>query len=64
MDSWHRNFVAREGEAVEDSGRAYEERVKKQAFENKNGYCQKRFEEKIKDQMSGMPMPDHMHGRY
>jgi hypothetical protein len=37
-----------------------EKGVKRAAFESKNGYSQKRFESKLKDQMGGMPMPRHM----
>jgi hypothetical protein len=40
-----------------------EAEIKRRAFESKEGYSQKRFEAKLKDQMSGMPMPGHMRGR-
>jgi hypothetical protein len=40
-----------------------EHRIKKDAFERKEGYSQKRFETKLKDQMNGMPMPGHMKER-
>jgi hypothetical protein len=46
------------------SNERYRERddmdVKRKAFESKEGYSEKRFSAKLKDQMNGMPMPGHM----
>lgn len=46
------------------SNERYQERddmdVKRKAFESKEGYSEKRFSAKLKDQMNGMPMPGHM----
>lgn len=40
-----------------------ERKVKSDAFRSKEGYSQKNFERKLKDQMNGMPMPGHMKGK-
>ena len=49
------------------SNERYEERdhqeAKKKAFESKEGYSEKRFANKLKDQMNGMPMPMHRRGK-
>lgn len=58
MDSLHRNHMPREGEAVTDSGRAYEERVKSAAFKSKHGYSGT-----AKNEDCGMPTPMHMRSR-
>lgn len=39
-----------------------ENELKAAAFRSKEGYCQKDFSSKLKDQMNGMPMPRHMRG--
>lgn len=37
-----------------------EHEVKSAAFRSKEGYSEKNFSKKLKDQMNGMPMPRHM----
>jgi len=60
MEDQYRNFCPREGESPEMATASHEHSIRKAAFESKHGYSQKRFEEKLKDQMNGMPMPMHM----
>lgn len=40
-----------------------EKEIKRKAFEGKEGYSQKKFEGKLKDQMNGMPLAAHMKGK-
>ena len=37
--------------------------IKAAAFRSKEGYSEKNFSKKLKDQMNGMPMPMHMRGK-
>lgn len=60
MESRFRNMEGREREMHRDNEERYHHEMKKKAYEGKDGYSERRYEDKMKDQMNGMPMPDHM----
>lgn len=58
MEDRFRNMEGRMEDRMDDERANHE--MKKRAFEGKEGYSHHRYEEKLKDQMNGMPMPEHM----